>query len=52
MCIRDSAWKADEVKQSLDKAASAPMVAVRVDGVVLADGGLTGRVQVLSLIHI
>lgn len=40
------AWKADEVKQSLDKAASAPMVAVRVDGVVLADGGLTGRVQV------
>jgi hypothetical protein len=40
------AWKTDEVKQSLDKAASVPMVTVRVDGVTLADGGLTGRVQV------
>jgi hypothetical protein len=39
-------WKTDEVKQSLEKAAGAPMVAVRVDGAALSEGALMGRVAV------
>lgn len=38
-------WKADEVKASLDKAAEAPMVTMRIEGAVLAGDELTGKVE-------
>jgi hypothetical protein len=38
-------WKTDEVKASLDKAAETPMVAVRIEGAVLAGDELTGKVE-------
>ncbi len=38
-------WKTDEVKASLDKAAEAPMVAMRIEGAMLAGDELTGKVE-------
>jgi hypothetical protein len=38
-------WKADEVKAELDKAASAQTMAVKIDGVAMTGGELTGKVE-------
>ena len=38
-------WKTDEVKASLDRAARAAAVAVRIDGAAVAGGELTGRIE-------
>ena len=38
-------WKTDEVKSSLDKAALAQTVALRIDGAAIASGQLTGKVE-------
>jgi hypothetical protein len=38
-------WKTDEVKSDLDKAALAPTMAVRIDGVAIVGEELTGKVE-------
>ena len=38
-------WKTDEAKANLDKAALAETMAVKIDGVALAGGELTGKVE-------
>ena len=38
-------WKTDEVKADLEKAASAPMMAVKIDGAALAGDELAGKVE-------
>jgi hypothetical protein len=39
-------WKTDEVKADLDKAAHAPVVAVKIEGAAVAGGEVTGKVSV------
>ena len=38
-------WKTDEAKASLDKAAQAPTMAMKIDGVAVSDGELTGTIE-------